>query len=1302
MGGKAKQAQRTKNNARPSSSGRSAELLSNSLKDPALFGLGIGKPIPPLFSTLTAVNYEQGLNTEFTLCFKKFNKKDPVTRAKALQEFLELTKNGNVDDVVATLPGWAHFYPILTIDTDRKVRECAQACNAAVVRVSGRRVAPHLKRLLPAWLLAQHDAHAPAQHHAHSSITNTFPQGKLGEAIKFCKVEIITLFLDNLMGNADAMLIKKPENQEEKDIQISQIIASSLRALEFFVEQLPPTEDDWLWDSITPLLRAGSFWKLIQNTNQHNYMRASWFGCAGRLAERFGPRFAAAHGVRTARALLGPCDAAVAAHRWAALLRFASALPEWWSCFEKPELLVKRIVEVVESGGWGDAALLAKLVLPLLALMPQHLLADRFFRDLFHATFRGLERKNIMTSKSERQAWITNLADCLRFLSVQEGAFVVEIVTSVHRTWLERILAVRENQIRNNLIKHSATNMATLFKFWLKCSSEASGAVYDQLLRNCWQNVCSTIDGQMSKLSADRDEIGGVIENHILLLQSLKSALKQEARRQHSIKFADEAGPEAEAEAASGVECDAAAAERYYHSLSETAHTACSLYFEFARERGAPEAVFGPLVALLVQFDGEALYAALARRLGLGSARGLYEAVLRPWLLDERARCRPLLEVLFLLLQHLGRDDQDAIFHSFQQLPEEAVEWCLELSTSHPRCGGAAGAGPGARWLRGGAAAGALGAVCRRALWAEDAHAASLLLRCLTHDQNGECPVSEEAVGDAARQLCAALAAEGAEGAEGAGAGAERVARVAARCASLLAAAPAPPAPLAPLAAALLRLQLDVPRGDERLSLATWLEVRSSWQDAIACLPLEAKRSLQEDVVAMVHQRLFDDTERLDVAKIENLVSPLPFVLSPCEYSGAPSDCAELAGFTRRLLRFGGESSERAERVEQHALRSDCMRGRLSCPRGDESALVRRIAERAGSSAAAELSARDLLPAAREWLCAALFLRAALLRRSEPDGDAQAPWCNAVLSDAYFREQYAELLRVHAVLTTLYERYAFWPGYEIIEKTKHRLDMVLDEIFDETSTEVRNDVRTFLLEKANSVGYYWAYARYYYEAKINRATKERTKREKPVFLFDDEEEDTAEMRTESKTEDDSSSVYYSGTESQENLEEAEDAAEAEILEFLSTCRDKMPDTSPGAGVTHILQAELLGGRPSPSARLHVALLSFAAAHGAEPAGAELAADAARTLSPDAAAELFANAYYRHNHTMLYDRELMSAPWAQVASNAAVLDYLAELVTLDVGWSLPPHHWDFITISLCSLISSLECSVAEWGCTKVNI
>lgn len=63
------------------------------------------------------------------------------------------------------------------------------------------------------------------------------------------------------------------------------------------------------------------------------------------------------------------------------------------------------------------------------------------------------------------------------------------------------------------------------------------------------------------------------------------------------------------------------------------------------------------------------------------------------------------------------------------------------------------------------------------------------------------------------------------------------------------------------------------------------------------------------------------------------------------------------------------------------------------------------------------------------------------------------------------------------------------------------------------------------------------------------------------------------------------------------------------------------------------------------------------------------------------------------------RDVSTASWREVVSVAAVADCLAELVVAR-GWEAPAHHWDFATITLCSLAASLERSKRTWGCTKV--
>ncbi|CAG5052532.1 unnamed protein product [Parnassius apollo] len=1309
MGGKVKQAHRTKNNARPSSSGRSAELLSSSVKDPAFFGLGTGKPLPPLFPTLAASNLEQGLNTEYALCFKKFNKKDPITRTKALQELLELIKNGNTDDVVAALPSWAHFYQIFTVDTDHKVRESAQACHASLVRVAGRRAAPQLRRLLPAWLLAQRDAHAPARYLAHASLTSTFPDGKLGEAFLFCKVEIISLLLENLMGNAEAMLSKKIENKEERDIQVSQIIASSLGALELFVVHLPPSHDDWLWDVLTPLLRAGSFWKMVQSTNEQHHIRAAWYGAVGRIMERFKDRFGAEYRAKAARALLGVGGGGGAGgghgatQRWAALLLLVRRVPDWHTWFDKKDLLIKRILDVLENGGWGDARLLSDLLLPLLAHLPQEVLTKDFYTAFFNAMFLGLEKKNVSSSKSERQAWITNLADCVRYLSTQQYDFVLETITCVHRTWLEKVLSTQESQARNNLIKHSATNMTSLFKFWLKRSQEENSEKYDQLLRNCWQNIGSTISTQIDKLSSNDDEINRVMDSHILLLQNLKTAFAQESKKQHSIKFEGDADIKPEIIAVAKVDCDGPTTERYKHNLNEIVENTCAHYFEFAHKNKVCNTVLTSILTLLIEFDSKNLYLALARHFDADSIYVFYDGTLRMWLLDDTMRCKSLVDVVFLLVKYLNEEEQDCVFNSFEQLCEEAAEWCLALSVSHPHCGagGVGGAGGGAaRWACGAAAQRVLLRVCARALRSGDAHAHSLLLQCLAHPQRSESVISEDTVEKIVEQLCEAIS-------DTSDSELERRARTAAQAAGAVVARRRT---CLPLARALFALQLALPRGDERLSLDTWLEVRSSWQDAIFSLPDDAKQSLISDIISLVHQHLFNDMDKLDITKIENIVALLPYVITPSDYAEAPSDCSEIVSFTKQMFTF--HNTDTSPSVEMYALKCDCIMGNLNCPFDDDNEIIKKIVEESSNKDVSELEKENLMYYTYKCLFKAFYLRTILLRKTTEDEEeecTQVAWCNTILRDVYFLEEFGKLLYHYMVLNTLNDRYGFWPNYEVIQHTKQRLDEIIKEIINETSNELRQKLRGFLSEKAAAIGYYWSYAGRFYEVKIDKNNKteeetiDKSKTEDSLNASSVDETDEAEDNKSAEI----PSVFDSedqtpNTESQEESKETtlpvNETAEVENIE-MEFDAEKLDEIVTGNGIFHSMQVNL---KRSSSAEARqqcaylVALRSWLAAHGV--LDEEFLREAAlcqRARNPD----VFLNAYYRHKHTMLYERDITTAPWAQVVSNAAVLDFLTEIVA-DRGWDLPSHHWDFITITLCSLVNSLDCSVYNWGCTKM--
>lgn len=282
------------------------------------------------------------------------------------------------------------------------------------------------------------------------------------------------------------------------------------------------------------------------------------------------------------------------------------------------------------------------------------------------SSVRRLEKKSVLNSRSERQAWIASLAECLRYLSVQPNEFAAELATSVHRTWLERALgAPRDGALRADLVRHSAVCMSALARYWLRRAEEEHGEKYDQLARNFWQNIGATLLMQISKVSVDR-EIAHLAEDHILLVKTLKTGFVQDAKSQLSVTFDGDAPaapqrPPAEA-AEVALAADAAGAQLYRHNLAGLAQRLCAAYLELGG------AALVPLVPLLREFDSRELFAAVAAQMRAPEPFGLYERVLRPWLADDATRSRAMVDVVFLLMRHLSEEEQDAVFDSFRQV----------------------------------------------------------------------------------------------------------------------------------------------------------------------------------------------------------------------------------------------------------------------------------------------------------------------------------------------------------------------------------------------------------------------------------------------------------------------------------------------------------------------------------------------------------------------------------------------------------------------------------------------------------
>lgn len=143
---------------------------------------------------------DANVDTRYQLVLRKMQKKDPVTKVKALQEFLELCSSASTDvaEVVAILPYWPRMYGSLSADVEHRVREAAQQAQSAVALKSGKQIAPFLRQLAPAWITGQFDTYAPAASLAQQSFLRSFKPAKQQEVFGYCQTELLDYVQKNV------------------------------------------------------------------------------------------------------------------------------------------------------------------------------------------------------------------------------------------------------------------------------------------------------------------------------------------------------------------------------------------------------------------------------------------------------------------------------------------------------------------------------------------------------------------------------------------------------------------------------------------------------------------------------------------------------------------------------------------------------------------------------------------------------------------------------------------------------------------------------------------------------------------------------------------------------------------------------------------------------------------------------------------------------------------------------------------------------------------------------------------------
>ncbi|EDW69877.1 E3 ubiquitin-protein ligase listerin [Drosophila virilis] len=534
MGGKTKQAPRTKNNAKPSSSSRSAELLGTTT--PIFVGFsaqadGNLVPFAPGFASAEQMpeTFDASISPQTQIILRKLSKKDPMTKKKALQELHEYITESDLDALKNILPLWPKFYHNLANDVEHSVREQTQLVLQLLVSKCKRAMAPYLKQLVPVWLASRYDSYAPAASIASNSFRETF--ARTGEVCLHCQSEIIEYCTRNLTFHTPATLsIGKSLKPEEAEQKYQRVVIGSFKVLSFFIEQTSQAEDqEQLKQGLTTLLAHHKFWTFAKH--KLSAIKAAWFDCiyhvlqCPNLLEVLIPQKSQL--ITTSFQFIDDADPLVAPHVWGCVLLLQNNYEDWYSPLNIRKALLPKLSSLLRNAFNRNAHAICPNLLPFLSKITQASLQDldiyefyqRFFDDL-KAAIVGPHEPPL--SKSDTSIMHNAYFECLRFIlqQVNNNPQRTDAIEEFGLQLLEQqLLEPIGNLLRSESthVKYFFQQASALVAFWdRECNNvvdKSSCSLYVKLLNKFWTRIFELVTQDLGL-----EDVNEQLLSHVLLL----------------------------------------------------------------------------------------------------------------------------------------------------------------------------------------------------------------------------------------------------------------------------------------------------------------------------------------------------------------------------------------------------------------------------------------------------------------------------------------------------------------------------------------------------------------------------------------------------------------------------------------------------------------------------------------------------------------------------------------------------------------------------------------------------------------
>ncbi|KAH9381898.1 hypothetical protein HPB48_015382 [Haemaphysalis longicornis] len=473
MGGN-KKAPRTKGNVRPSSSGRSAQLLSatGAAGLSGFVGFSSLSSESPAYIPPTGQHViddgDSTVDSDFRMVMRKLTKRDQTTRLKALQELLDLVKEKDVELIKGALPFWPRLYNKLSLDNDRRVREATHRVHELICQRVRRDLAPHTKGLIGAWLISQSDPFAPAASAAKAAFEAAFSAEKQTQVFQFFHQELFSYISDVILQQSvDTLPDSKELSPEEREAKYHRWLSCALLGLKMVLEYLAPLPER-ACSSLDAIIKEPKFWKMAKHKDM--MVRKSWYSLVSTLSRvesacsTYGPKLCS-----LTLGSLAENDPVVAVPIWEAALSVVSAVKDCWSHVDARKAVLPQLWKVLKAGGFGSAVHIYPNLLPFLSLVPAEVVGSgvHFYKLFFDAFREG-------RLWQECNAVIQAFMECLRYVLTRHLARDESTTAVRNHVLQEQLLEVIKTCITDASSRLSGTRLyydvASLHSFLLQKS----------------------------------------------------------------------------------------------------------------------------------------------------------------------------------------------------------------------------------------------------------------------------------------------------------------------------------------------------------------------------------------------------------------------------------------------------------------------------------------------------------------------------------------------------------------------------------------------------------------------------------------------------------------------------------------------------------------------------------------------------------------------------------------------------------------------------------------------------------------